>query len=157
MEPLFATKVKIDLEECKLLAKVGLRKRRIIWNIMAAISFCMVFYSLCFKAYGQMLFFLFMMALFILTAPILVNVEAKQIYNANREFYDAEQIIEFYPDKMIRKSPIVRTELDYTNIYRINETKTHFYILQSKTSAYCIKKENCSKELCEFIRGLGEK
>lgn len=47
--------------------------------------------------------------------------------------------------------------VNYHDIYRIIETKTHFYLEIDKYHHFIIKKENCCDELIEFIRNYKNK
>mgnify|MGYP003305682378 CR=1 FL=1 len=53
---------------------------------------------------------------------------------------------------VLSPSDMGKVVLKDDEIYKLYETKTNFYILLNAKEVMIIVKENCSEELCEFIR-----
>lgn len=58
----------------------------------------------------------------------------------------------FFEDYFEVKTEKSVYNINYHDILKIIETKTHFYLKYEKYNAFILKKENCSDELMQFIR-----
>ncbi len=58
----------------------------------------------------------------------------------------------FFEDYFEVKTESRTYKVNYYDILKIIETKTHFYLKYQKYSAFILKKDNCSDELVQFIR-----
>ncbi len=58
----------------------------------------------------------------------------------------------FFEDNFEVKTERHTYKINYHDILKIIETKTHFYLKYEKYNAFILKKENCSDELIRFIR-----
>lgn len=155
MEPLFMTKTKIEFEDCYALTKFWVKKSRVTSWIFAVLCLLEVVICIHTKYYKGIAFFLIAAVFLVTWGPFCAKKNAEKMYRANKYFYEAEQTIKFYENKLIKESEISGTELEYSELGKIYEINTHFFIMQSNTHAVCIKKENCSAELREFIRKVG--
>ncbi len=67
---------------------------------------------------------------------------------ANTDTYQYTFFEDYFEVKTERRT----YKVNYQDILKIIETKTHFYLKYEKYSAFILKKDNCSDELVQFIR-----
>ena len=60
----------------------------------------------------------------------------------------------FYSDYLMTRTSGNETRLKYSEIYRILETKTNFYVLTAANQGTILVKKNCSPALIAFLREL---
>ena len=58
----------------------------------------------------------------------------------------------FFEDHFEVKTERHTYKINYHDILKVIETKTHLYLKYEKYSAFILKKENCSDELIQYIR-----
>lgn len=58
----------------------------------------------------------------------------------------------FFEDYFEVKTERRTYKVNYQDLLKIIETKTHFYLKYEKYGAFILKKENCDDELIQFIR-----
>lgn len=83
---------------------------------------------------------------------ISMNFYAKKMYEKIDTTNDVEFTLKFYEDCLEKTSELRNEIIKYDTIKQIIETRTNFYILTRYI--IIIEKNNCSEELCEFIRGI---
>ena len=152
MEPLFTTKTTITLEECIKMQKYKLKWGKFINIPMAVFSLLMALFCLYYGLFSSALIFIVLAVFWIFGDAFLAKISAKKVYNSNKSIQNLEMTYYFYEDYLIQDSELGRTEIKYTDLYKINESKTHFYLRDSKITAMIIVKENCDEALCEFLR-----
>ncbi len=84
---------------------------------------------------------------------LLIEHRFKKAYK-DGGYKDDEVTICFYEDYMEGISKRGNTKVLYKNLYQVIETKTSFYIMMGNNMGFIAMKENCTEELCEFIRKL---
>ena len=57
----------------------------------------------------------------------------------------------FYSDFVSWHHKLGDNKIEYKDLYRIIETKDNNYLMIAKNQGLILKKENCSKELQEFL------
>ncbi len=67
---------------------------------------------------------------------------------ANTDTYQYTFFEDYFEVKKERRT----YKVNYQDILKIIETKTHFYLKYEKYNAFILKKDNCSDELIQFIR-----
>ena len=78
----------------------------------------------------------------------------KKYYESNKILKDVIQEYEFYDKYLIAKNINSEAKIEYDKIFKIIETKNHFYIMVDQNQGYIISKEICSDELIAFLKGL---
>lgn len=99
---------------------------------------------------------------FIMSAllPISMKVRGIKEFNSNKVYKERKIIYEFYSDSFQLKRKGFVLDEDriatwfYTEIFKVVETDTNFYIMLSKGSGLIIIKENCTRELIDFLQAL---
>lgn len=154
MEPLFETKTIMTWEECRKMQEYRLRWIKFIRVPFLVLSLLMILYALYFSLYLDALIFAAFFLYWFFGDAFFVKMKAKKMYNSNKSIQNLELTYKFYEDGLIQESEIGRAEIKYTDLYKIGESKTNFYLRDSRVSAMIILKKNCSEELCEFIRKI---
>ena len=148
-EKLFEIKEKYTFEEHLAFNKIILRKSKS--NILLAILIIMV---LCLGIFLKKWFYILYAILLPIIFYMFIKFRIKKSYENNKAVKDMDMTIEFYPSKIIQTTNISSYTLEHDKIYKVIETKTHFYIMPSENQGLFVKKENISKELEEHIRSL---
>lgn len=91
-----------------------------------------------------------------LTSLLSVYLKAKGIYKSNKASQNMDINIEFYNDYIIQKTDMGSYKVENDKIFKIIETKSHFYIMISKNQGIAIPKDKISKEIEEYIKKLNK-
>ncbi len=156
MDALFETKVKIELEDCYALSRFAVKRRRIVSRVFAVICILEAILWFWLEGFGGTVFFALLAIFFFVWDNIMAKKQAENVYKANKKFYDIEQTIKFYENKLVRESENSYAEFEYGELGKIYEVRTHFFITQPDRKSICIRKENCSGDFREFIRKVGK-
>lgn len=98
------------------------------------------------------------MIIAIVIFPLFLNSNAKKLYYSNKMLQkNGLFTFDFYNDHFEAKTRNSFERVDYSDIARVIESKTNFYIMISLNQGYMIVKNNCSPELIAFITGLKNK
>ncbi len=76
----------------------------------------------------------------------------KKAYYSNKLAVDAELEFEFYEDFFTKKSKAGEDKIQYSDLYKIIETKSNFYLLLARNQGYILIKNNLPVGLDEFLR-----
>ena len=154
MEPLFTTKTTLTLDECVKMQKYRLRGSIFIRIPFVIFSILMLLYSFYYSLYIYALVFAVFVWFWTFGDSVIDKMRAKKMYNSNKSIQNLELTYYFYEDYVIQESEMGKTQFKYADLYKIGESKTNFYLRDTRVSAMVIVKENCSDALCEFIRKL---
>ncbi len=154
MEPLFETKTTLTFDECVKMQKYRLRGSIFIRIPFIMLSILMIPYVLYYGLYLYAMVFAAFVWFWTFGDSLMDKMRAKKMYNSNKSLHNLELTYYFYEDYVIQESELGRTEFKYSDLYKIGESKTNFYLRDSRVSAMIIVKENCSDELCQFLRKL---
>lgn len=159
-EPLFQTQTEYSMEEyCRFGQTMTDRMSRIPpWLLIAGIFVLRAIVELVFShdlPQAVISLIAAVAAAFIFRRLMRHSIE--KAYRANSELQGLVAEILFYPEHLETHNRLGLTQLPYDKIYRIFETKTNFYIMMTKNQGIIVVKENCTPELCSFIRELLEK
>lgn len=156
MEPLFQTNTKYNFEEYqKFNSAVTMTINRVAVKI--------VMIDICFLLLGciYMTKNLYATILLVLCAMIFPFIfywtmkdSVKKTYQSNKAMQDLEVTFDFYQEFVSYHHKMGDNKIEYKDLYRLIETKTNFYLMIAKNQGLILKKENCQKELQEFLRGL---
>ena len=95
-----------------------------------------------------------MIAFFNLIMWLAVRFSVRKAFSTDKATMDMEFTTRFYDDYMEEESEVGIIRLRYKEIYKVIETKTHIYIMQSTIKGYIFKKDECPDGLVEFINSL---
>lgn len=154
MEALYTTKTKITLDEIETMVKFSRRWQKYVTVPMMVFCIAMILFCLYFSMYLGVAVFVALTLAWAFSDRVTDKKTAKKMYNSNQSMQNIELTYSFFEDYMVQESEIGRTEIKYADLYKVDESKTRFYIRNSKLTAFIVVKENCSEELCEFIRML---
>lgn len=169
-EPLYTVRTKLTFEEYKKY-NIAVRQSQKYTKIMRVVYIVL----LSFLAL-ELLFLLGLAAsfrdggilehslvLFVSAAVLVVVILLQQMvsehmlrkaYNTDKAAIDAEIVTRFYSDHMEGESKAGTWSLKYEDIYKIIETNTNLYIMQSTVKGHFFKKDECPDGLVEFINSL---
>lgn len=153
MEPLFKTMTKYNFDEYKKFARVW------YWQGMNMLRFLIILEIIFMPGFilTKNTTFLCTTILLPIFLVIFQNIIIKKVYNSSKISHDLELSFEFYNDYFMKKDKTGETKIEYSNIYKIIETKTHFYIMIAMNQGYILVKENFPEGLEDFIRKLDVK
>ena len=83
-----------------------------------------------------------------------INTYIRDGFRSTTTMRNAKSRITFQEDHLESISNIGKSKLLYTDIDRILETGTHYYIFGKKEQSYIVRKENCSPELLERLKEI---
>ena len=155
MEPLFKTSLKYTFEEYKRFSKAVMKKNmRKVYVSLIILLMCAGLLSFVSPDSYLSLFLL----IFIVIYPVMLclgqNRAIKKTYNSNELLKDINQSLEFYEDYFIAKTEKSEAKVEYVKLYEVIENKTNFYLMIANNQGYLVSKDNCSKELIDFISNL---
>lgn len=85
--------------------------------------------------------------------PFFIEYSIKKAYKTHKA-YEHEVTIRFFEEFIEGEVANSTTKVLYKNLYKTVETKTSFFIMMGNNQGFLVIKENCTEELCEFIRKL---
>lgn len=100
----------------------------------------------------------FVLLAFIILKILNIFIEIKEYKTMLNYYYDSiEYTVIFKDESLVRISDNQNYEIKYSNIKLIKQTVNNFYFLINKNIIITIIKDNCSEELCIFIKDLNRK
>ena len=99
----------------------------------------------------------FLVIVFIIVYPIILSItlnsQIKKMYKSNKRINMLEEVLTFYDDYLESKSSHNYCKVLYSDIYKICETKSNFYIFISDNQAFIIIKSEINEldKFKEFI------
>lgn len=153
---LFKTSTIIDMYEFKKFQKFYLNKFKssiipiIIMALLAILAMVLNFIKGNYNVVGLVI-------VFVIVYPIILSVtlnsQIKKMYKSNRRINMLEEVLTFYDEYLESKSEHNYCKVQYTDIYRVCETKTNFYVFISDNQAFIIIKSELEDEdkFREFI------
>lgn len=158
MEPLYKTQTAYSFEEYSkyneavLLKQKGFKAVMITLPVLYVLLMGAVFYST--REISTVFALLF--ALLLSTAIFIASFKkaVKKTYYSNKAITSCVADFEFYDNYVRELTQNGETKLEYSNIYKIIETKTNFYIMASVNQGFIIVKGNCPDGLIDFIKSI---
>lgn len=98
------------------------------------------------------IFFILFAVLFPLLLIFLHKRRIKKVFDSNKALQNAEMHYEFYDSYFTQTNAFGSTKLEYTQLYKIIETKTNFYLMIAKNQGFLLTKETLPKGLAEFLQ-----
>lgn len=140
---LFKTSTIIDMYEFKKFQKFYLNKFKssiipiIIMALLAIVAIVLNFIKGNYSVVGLVI-------VFIIVYPIILSFtlssQIKKMYKSNKRINMLEETLTFYDEFLESKSDHNYCKVQYTDIYRVCETKSNFYIFISDNQAFIIIK-----------------
>ena len=94
-------------------------------------------------------YFLLVVSLIILSCPIWLTYSAKKHFNSNLKLKESI-VYEFYPDIIKMTGESFHSEMSWSTIYKVVETKKWILIYQSRTAANLLRISDFEDKLDEF-------
>lgn len=85
---------------------------------------------------------------------IVFSINAKSDYAKNPSIQNVTFIYTFYPNYVEQASVLGKGRVNYSQVQRVLETPTHFYLVLGQGSGIIILKRKCSEELVSFLQEL---
>ena len=151
----YETETTLTIEEAKALAKNYLMKMsKGIWIYVIVADFLFpaagIFYLSSGKIYMTAIMFLAMAFLPVMVVILTLSRSTRE-WKSNKLVQNAVYRFRFHESKFDVETPNGKAEVEYGKLFRILETKDHFYLFISKNQAYSVIKGNCSPELVAFL------
>ena len=163
MEPLFTTQTAYTYEEYKKFnfSVMKIKKMAVLFAV-TIILYLLVILGWIFIPNNSMSDnFIYIIGILILVEIILVifiPINIKSTYRSNKTMMNGSDVkIDFYNDHFEEASIKGTAKVDYKDLYKIIETKTHFYLMLAKNQGGIIIKQNCTPELIAFLQELKKK
>lgn len=80
--------------------------------------------------------------------------QIKKAFMSSKMVQDVSFHFDFHEDYVEGLSPQGKSLVKYAQLYKIHETKSHFYLMSSRIAGSIIKKQNCSPELITFLQRI---
>ena len=157
MEPLFKTRTQYTYTEYeRLCMTINMQPNRFP---KAAVLLCGAFLILsCLFYFMHLPYVSIVFAGMIVLAPLGIflslKMQIKKTYAANSLVQDAAVILRFFEDHLEIYSAKGYSYVQYSDIVRILETKTNYYLMISDTTGIIAVKENCEPALQKFIKTM---
>ena len=148
MEPLYTTETTYTLEEYKRFAHTVQRRIGHLPVAIAVLLVMLVLLWLLTDEWG----FLLGAALSVPAVIVMLELQLRRAYASNRAVQGNVTHYSFYEDRFESDSPLGHTQMQYEMLYRVLETRTHFYLMLGKNQGAIIVKAHCTPELIEHIR-----
>ena len=148
--PLFKTSIKYTFEEYKGFTKAIYRYvYKVHIMLLVIIAALLILFAITknfmaiLAAVAFPLFFVYFM-----------NREIKKVYESNRVLKDNFSVFDFYDKYFEQTNAVSHSVVKYSDIYKIVETGTNFYIMPAVNNGIIISKQNCRPELILFLQTL---
>lgn len=81
-------------------------------------------------------------------------ISIKKAYASNKIMQDIATTYEFFDTYFVEKNVVGESVVEYSQLYKIIETKTNFYLMIASNQGYILLKENFPDGLEEFLRNI---
>ena len=98
--------------------------------------------------------FVGMMLILPISLHLITNYRINKSFSTNKIIQNTETTFRFYEDRLETSNDRGTAFVKYTELYRILETKTNFYLFLAKDQAFNIIKADCSPELIAFLQSI---
>ena len=152
MEPLYQTSAVLTLEEYRSYVYALRGRRTILLTVIAEVLFLLE--VLLFSNWASKLFAAVVFLLFPLAIWLILNWNTKRIFTSNQLQNGAQTQLFFYEDHLEQITPSGTLRVAYHQLYRVVETKTHFYLMVGRGQGIIVVKANCLSGLIDFLGQL---
>ena len=85
---------------------------------------------------------------------IVFFIKAKSTYKKNPDIHNVIFTYKFYPNYIEQESTLGNAVVYNSQIQKVLETKTNFYLITGSDSGLILVKRNCSSELLQYLEEL---
>ncbi len=162
MEPLYTTQFAYTLDEYIKYNNAVLKSQKsfiAVYIIFSLFSFALgaLSYHMIKNIVFSIFFALFFFIIFAIEFPVALKKSAKKAYYSNKTLDKNISNYEFFEDKIKETDLHSINTHKYSELTKIIETKTNFYLMIDNARGYIIVKDNCSPELIAFLSELKNK
>lgn len=155
MNKLFETDIETTYEAYSKYSKFIANKEQ---NFMTKVILCFILYfvlGIGFMIYENDLFFFIVLAIaafvFLYVVFAKRNKNIKKAWDSNVSMQHRKAHYDFYEDKFVVTLDDGTMSHEYSKIYKVYDNKEYIYLMLSNIEGHIFLKENCSKELIEFL------
>ena len=154
-KPLYETTTVVTLEEFRKLNHALSNRRLMAAVILAAEIILAVLLVLSIRNHGSSTqIYVIMLILLPGIAWFVPRYLERRMYLANETANNMVMKTQFYADHLEQHSKLGNSSVKYTDLKKIIETGTNFYLLVSKTQSIIIVKNHCHPKLSDFIHEM---
>ena len=164
MNPLYEMEMILTEDEfrksCQALSSAAVKRLQIIYIVIGSIC------CLCGIAFILSPIFSLVEGLIIAIAGVVLcgilnlnlmvqtKKDVDKAWEAHPELHDIVIHITFFEDHFTQTTPTVNSNADYTDLKKIIETETNYYLMTGETSGAIVVKDRCASGLIDFIQNL---
>lgn len=149
MDCLYTTTTNYTYDEYKRFSwNLLLKRSRIVWFIVLELWILLLG---CLMRNSLLVVFAVIYPIMIL---LLQNRQIKKVWKSNKVAQDMLVNFEFYDTYFVETDKSGNTKLDYSNLHKVVETKTNFYLMIAKNQGFILVKENMPEGLSDFLRSI---
>lgn len=149
MDCLYTTTTNYNYEEYKRFSwNLMLKRSRIVWFIVLELWILLLG---CLMKNSLLIVFAVIYPIMIF---LLQNRQIKKVWKSNKVAQDMLVNFEFYDTYFVETTANGNTKLDYSNLHKVIETKTNFYLMIAKNQGFILVKENMPEGLDDFLRNI---
>lgn len=149
MDCLYTTTTNYNYEEYKRFSwNLMLKRSRIVWFIVLELWILLLG---CLMKNSLLIVFAVIYPIMIF---LLQNRQIKKVWKSNKVAQDMLVNFEFYDTYFVETDKSGNTKLDYSNLHKVVETKTNFYLMIAKNQGFILVKENMPEGLSDFLRSI---
>ncbi len=141
------------LRFCKTISKKRIRKCDIIivvsYLVIAALAFLQ-------KQYNMIPVYLLFIPTIMIFARLFLHFAYKRIWKSNKDAENLETQFRFHADNFVQSNKLNRRTIKYSELTRIIETDTNFYLMTAEAKGSIINKKDCSDNLCTFLHAKSQ-
>ena len=148
MEPLFTAKSQFTWEECWQMTKTALlRRRHTALAVVALVLLCVLFSAMAGHPYPLLLCILFL-AVYMLV----VRINTRRAFLANRVMRDQNMSFSFYADRFEVEYSGGHAVIPFDQLFALWETDTNFYLMLSPQPGLCPEPRGLQRGPGRFLR-----
>ena len=126
-------------------------------SIIIVCSICLVAaigFGLFFKGFFWPVIYIILGAAFPLLMKLRIDSVIKRTWSSNTAMQNMENNVFFYDDHLEQKNKTGEIRYDYSEIYKVFDDDFGIYIMIARNMGICIRRDACSEEAIEFIKGI---
>ena len=149
MDCLYTTTTNYNYDEYKRFSwNLLLKRSRIVWFIVLELWILLLG---CLMKNSLLIIFAVIYPIMIF---LLQNRQIKKVWKSNKVAQDMVVNFEFFDTHFAETTANGNTKLDYSNLHKVIETKTNFYLMIAKNQGFILVKENMPEGLADFLRSI---
>lgn len=148
MNVLYETRMTYTFEEYRAYSNTMFRRQAL--PAFGAMEALFLFSAL----YTKGLFLAVVGLLWLAVAIFVQSRQVKKIYASNKLARNLEIHFQFGEEALVESTANGQFTVPYEKLWKIIETKTHFYLMTARNQGYMLNKKNFPAGLEDFLRGL---